>query len=83
MDMPIAGEISEGRAAGHSPFQFPANLTYGGEYDENGVDVSLIRYMLTLSPLERIVRMQDHAKQCWMLYELGRHHREAQSAKTR
>ncbi len=58
-------------------------ITYGGEYDENGVDVSLIRYMLSLSPLERVQRMEQHAKECWILYELGRRHREAQSAQAR
>jgi hypothetical protein len=58
-------------------------IDYGGEYDENGVDVSLIRYMLSLSPLERVLRMEQRAKECWELYEYGRRHREAESAKTR
>ena len=58
-----------------------AAATYGGEYDEKGVDLSLIRHMLALSPLERVLRMQERAKECWALYELGRQHREAQSSK--
>jgi len=30
------------------------------EYDENGVDVSLIRWMLTLTPLERLQLLQSN-----------------------
>jgi hypothetical protein len=53
-----------------------------GEQDENGVDLSLIRYMLSLTPLERAEAMARHALDSAMLYEYGRRHREAQSAKT-
>jgi hypothetical protein len=48
-----------------------------GEYDENGVDLSLLRYLLQLSPLERLRRMEQHARDTLILYEYGRRHREA------
>lgn len=47
-----------------------------GEQDENGIDLSLIRSNLTLTPLER-VRLGDRARQqAEMLLEYGRRHRE-------
>jgi hypothetical protein len=59
-----------------SPFP-PANFPYFGEYDENGVDLSLLRYMLSLTPRERILRMQRFASETLQLMEHGRRHREA------
>jgi hypothetical protein len=29
-------------------------------YDENGVDLTLIRWMLSLTPAERLATLQDH-----------------------
>ena len=48
-----------------------------GEYDENGVDVSLLHELLRLSPLERLRRMERHARDTKILNEYGRRHREA------
>jgi len=51
---------------------------YYGEQDENGIDLSLIRENLKLTPLERIRRGEaalDSALQC---LEYGRRHRENQ-----
>jgi hypothetical protein len=45
-----------------------------GEYDENGVDLSLIRYMLRRTPLERLVLMEQHAQDTQVLLEYGRRH---------
>jgi hypothetical protein len=59
-----------------------SDVTYGGEYDENGVDVSLIRYMLSLSPLERLVKMTEASRDAYWLYECGRRHRDHPSSKT-
>ena len=46
-----------------------------GEQDENGVDLSLIRRLLTLTPLERArladkmrrdtLRLREHAQRAW------------------
>lgn len=54
-----------------------------GEYDANGVDWSLLRWMLRLSPLERLVVMERHANDTRQLLEYGRKHREAQAAGNR
>jgi hypothetical protein len=56
---------------------------YFGEYNEAGVDLSLLRYMLSLSPLERLVRMEQHARDTLTLYEYGRKHRAAKTAENR
>ncbi|HEV3258307.1 MAG TPA: hypothetical protein VG013_15615 [Gemmataceae bacterium] len=51
-----------------------------GEQDENGVDLSLLRYMLGLSPLERLQAMERHARDTALLYEWGQRRREGQFA---
>jgi hypothetical protein len=61
--------------AGPTPSQ-PMAFPYYGEYDENGVDVSLLRYMLSLSPLERLRLMEQHARDTQILLEYGRRSRE-------
>jgi hypothetical protein len=58
-------------------------VTYGGEYDENGVDVSLIRHLLSLTPRERVIRMTEASRGAYQLYEYGRRHREARSTQGR
>ena len=50
-----------------------------GDYDDNGVDLSLIRYTLSLSPWERLVLMDRHARDTELLMEYGRRSREAQA----
>ena len=57
----------------------PAKRTYYGEYDENGVDLSLLRYMLQLTPLERLTLMEKHARDTKILYEYGRRHRQSKT----
>jgi hypothetical protein len=56
---------------------------YGGEYDENGVDLSLIRYLLSLTPRERIIRMNEASRGAYQLYEYGRRNRQARSVENR
>jgi hypothetical protein len=60
----------------------PEVLDYG-EQDENGVDLSLLRYLLQLSPLERLRLMEQKARETKILNEYGRRHREAKSASNR
>jgi hypothetical protein len=60
----------------------PEAVSYG-DCDENGVDLSLLRYLLSLSPLERLRLMERHARDTQMLNEYGRRHREASSGSGR
>lgn len=48
-------------------------------YDENGVDLTLIRWMLSLTPAERIATLQDHID----FVELARESRRAQEPNAR
>jgi len=47
---------------------------YYGEQDENGIDLSLIRENLKLTPLERIRRAAVADAEMQMLLEIGRRH---------
>jgi hypothetical protein len=58
------------------PIQFPVSY---GDQDENGVDLSLIRNMLALSPWDRLVLMDRHARDTLILLEYGRQHRESKA----
>jgi len=49
---------------------------YYGEQDENGVDLSLIRENLKLTPLERIRKGDLARRQALKMLEYGRRHRE-------
>jgi hypothetical protein len=51
-----------------------------GDYDQNGVDLTLLRWMLSLKPLERLAEMERHARDTLTLLEYGRQHRQAQAA---
>ncbi len=53
----------------------PDPLDYG-EQDENGIDLSLIRENLLLTPLERIRKADAARRQALRLLEYGRRHRE-------
>ena len=53
-----------------------------GEQDENGIDLSLIRSNLKLTPWERACRGDDARRQALMLQEYGRRHREKTAAGT-
>jgi hypothetical protein len=54
-----------------------------GDYDEQGVDRSLLRWMLGLSPLERLIAMEQHARDTEALLAYGRKHRQAKAAPNR
>jgi hypothetical protein len=56
----------------------PATTHGYGDHDGAGVDLSLLRCMLQLTPVERLRRMEQHAQDTLLLYEYGRRHREAQ-----
>jgi hypothetical protein len=47
-----------------------------GEQDENGIDLSLIRENLKLTPLERIRKADRARRQALRLQEYGRRYRE-------
>lgn len=47
-----------------------------GEQDDEGVDLSLIRELLKLSPVERIRRADRARRAALRLMEYGRRHRE-------
>ena len=53
----------------------PDPLDYG-EQDENGIDLSLIRENLRLTPLERIRKADTARRQALRLLEHGRRHRQ-------
>lgn len=53
----------------------PGALDYG-EQDENGIDLSLIRANLRLTPLERIRRGDVARRRALELMEYGRRHRQ-------
>jgi len=59
----------------------PPGANFYGDQDESGVDRSLLRYMLQLSPLERLKVMEQHARDTEALYEYGRRHRAAQAGR--
>jgi hypothetical protein len=52
---------------------------YYGEYSESGVDIGLIKYMLSLTPYERVRRMEQHARDCQTLREYGQRSRQAKA----
>ena len=50
----------------------PKQRSFYGEQDDSGVDISLLQYMLRLSPRERLKVMEKHAKDVATLHEYGR-----------
>lgn len=72
-----------GRSDGRKELDGPPKSDFYGDYDDNGVDLSLLRYMLRLSPLERLKAMERHARDIQILYECGQRHRKAQAAPNR
>jgi hypothetical protein len=56
------------------PIQSPVGY---GDQDENGVDLSLIRDLLKLTPRQRVLRMSDACRNAYRLYQYGRRNREA------
>lgn len=62
------------------PFDFEAWTRGYGEQDENGIDLSLIRVNLKLTPLERARQGDVHRLGALQLQEYGRRHREQVAA---
>ncbi len=58
------------------PPESSAGPHYYGEQDENGIDLSLIRENLRLTPLERVRKHDVLRRQILKLLEYGRQHRE-------
>lgn len=54
-----------------------------GEQDENGIDLSLIRENLKLTPLERMLKAEEAERDTLMLIEYGRRHWEKQIRENR
>jgi hypothetical protein len=59
----------------------PRSPLWYGEQDENGVDLSLIRENLKLSPRERLIRAEQARRSTLRLMEYGRRKREADALK--
>ena len=57
------------------------NPLWYGEQDENGVDLSLIRANLKLSPQERLVRGDRALEEALRLLDYGRQQRETAAAR--
>ncbi|MBI3463897.1 MAG: hypothetical protein HY000_12695 [Planctomycetes bacterium] len=53
------------------------------EHDSSGVDLSLLRWMLRLTPLERLEAMERRARDYQKLLEYGRQHRETPARQNR
>jgi len=47
------------------------------QYDANGVDLTLLRWTLSMTPLERLQQMERAARDTKALNELGRQNLEA------
>jgi hypothetical protein len=77
----IAAETDEN--AGESRSQLPPDQWFYQNQSPSGVDVSLLRQMRRLTPLQRLVRMEQHALEIQTLLEYGRKHRKAKAAKNR
>jgi hypothetical protein len=80
MPMPSSEDPIAEQPPGHPAS--PISITGYPEQDENGVDLSLIRSMLELSPLERFRLMERKARETLTLNQYGRRHREDQSARS-
>jgi hypothetical protein len=52
-------------------------------YDDTGVDISLLRWILAHPPVERLLMMERHARDVMQLMDYGRQHREAEAAANR
>jgi hypothetical protein len=62
----------------------PPQLFYPcNPYDEHGVDITLIKQLLALPPIERLRHMERSAEQTKLLLEYGRRHWEAVAVKNR
>lgn len=59
----------------------PCDLDYG-EQDENGVDLTLIRHLLSLSPKERLEYMNRASRNAYEVYEIGRRSREERECRS-
>lgn len=57
--------------------------TWYGDQDENGVDLTLIRELRRLSPVERLQRAEKAKRDALRLLEYGRRNREEPTRATR
>lgn len=48
-----------------------------GQYDDNGVDLSLLRWMKQMTPRQRLEVMERSARDTQRLIDYGRKHRQA------
>ncbi len=62
--------------ARQDPVRYPLGPFFG-EYSESGVDLSLLRHMLSLTPLQRVERMEQFARETQQILEYGRNRRES------
>jgi hypothetical protein len=51
----------------------------GGGSEEHGVDLSLLRWTLSLTPLQRLEQMERAARDTRVLNELGERNRQARA----
>ena len=58
----------------------PFGPRWYGEQDENGVDLSMIRELLRLTPAERLRRADRARRDALRLLEYGRRHRQRNTA---
>ena len=59
------------------------NPRYYGEYSESGVDIGLIKYMLSLPPLERVQMLERRAREYSWIRENVRPCRKARPSQAR
>jgi hypothetical protein len=61
----------------------PSDPLWYGEQDENGVDLSLIRSNLNVTPKERLLRGDRARRSALRLMEIGRRQREHDAERQR
>jgi hypothetical protein len=52
-----------------------------GQYDDRGVDLMLLRWMLTLTPNQRLLEMERQARDQLKLLKYGEQHRQIKTRK--
>lgn len=62
------------------PLPPPEPIDWSLTHSESGVDLTLLRWMLSLTPMQRLVVMERNARDTLKLLEYGRRHREREAA---
>ena len=75
--------FDQGSFIGHPKDRSSGRAQLQGDYDDSGVDLSLIRSMLALSPLERLKLMERNSRQTRVLNEYGRRYGQARADSSR